>query len=72
MKVGEPSESVKVFKYYIEKTKQDMNKMLRFEENGPDKTSVDRYNSSAPMFKRNLPTDNFVGSSKPKSQALTK
>ena len=61
VKVGEPSESVKVFKYYVEKTKQDLNKVLRFEENGPDKSSVDRYNSSAPMYKRNLP-ENFVNS----------
>lgn len=37
VKVGEPSESVKVFKYYIEKTKQDLNKIIKFEENGPDK-----------------------------------
>jgi hypothetical protein len=37
VKVGEPSESVKVFKYYIEKTKQDLNKVIKVEENGPDK-----------------------------------
>ena len=41
VKVGEPSEAVKVFKYYLEKTKQDLNKVIRFEENGPDK-SADR------------------------------
>ena len=38
VKVGEPSESVKVHKYYLEKTKQDMNKVIRFEENGPEKS----------------------------------
>ena len=37
VKVGEPSESVKVFKYYLEKTKTDLSKIARFEENGPDK-----------------------------------
>ena len=42
VKVGEPSESVKVFKYYLEKTKQDLNKVIRFEENGPDKSSLER------------------------------
>lgn len=70
MKVGEPSESVKVFKYYIEKTKQDLNKMIRFEENGPEKASVDRYNSSAPMFKgKTQPSDsyNFVNSKQSQS-----
>lgn len=38
VKVGEPSEAVKVYKYYLEKTKQDLNKIMRFEENGPDKS----------------------------------
>ena len=38
VKVGEPSESVKVHKYYLEKTKQDMNKIIKFEENGPEKS----------------------------------
>ena len=38
VKVGEPSDSVKVFKYYIEKTNQDVNRIIRFEENGPEKT----------------------------------
>lgn len=41
VKVGEPSESVKVYKYFLEKTKQDLNKVIKFEENGPEK-SVDR------------------------------
>ena len=36
VKVGEPSESVKVFKYYLEKTKQDP-RGIKIEENGPDK-----------------------------------
>ena len=39
VKVGEPSESVKVYKFYLEKTKQDLNKLLRFEENGPEKVT---------------------------------
>ena len=42
VKVGEPSESVKVYKYFVEKTKQDMNRVIRFEENGPDKASLER------------------------------
>ena len=33
---------VKVFKYFVEKTKQDMNRVIRFEENGPDKASLER------------------------------
>lgn len=38
VKVGEPSESVKVFKYFLEKTKQDLTKLKWFEENGPEKS----------------------------------
>ena len=37
VKVGEPSDSVKVFKYYMEKTKMDLSKIAKYEENGPDK-----------------------------------
>lgn len=45
VKVGEPSEAVKVYKYYLEKTKQDLNKVIKFEENGPDR-SLERGPSS--------------------------
>jgi hypothetical protein len=42
VKVGEPSESVKVFKYYLKDTKEDSNQVIKFEENGPDKASLDK------------------------------
>ena len=42
MKVGEPCESVKVFKYYLNETQEDANKVIKFEENGPDKASLYR------------------------------
>lgn len=42
VKVGEPSESVKVFKYYLKDTKQDLNSVIKFEENGPDKASLNQ------------------------------
>lgn len=42
MKVGEPCESVKVFKYYLNETQEDANKVIKFEENGPEKASLDR------------------------------
>jgi hypothetical protein len=42
VKVGEPSESVKVFKYYLKETKEDSNQVIKFEENGPDKASLDK------------------------------
>jgi hypothetical protein len=32
---------------------------MRIEENGPDKQTADRYNSSVPMFKRALPAENY-------------
>ncbi len=42
VKVGEPSDSVKVFKYYTEKINQDVNRIIRFEENGPEKTTIEK------------------------------
>jgi hypothetical protein len=42
VKVGEPCESVKVFKYYLNETQEDANKVIKFEENGPEKASLDR------------------------------
>lgn len=37
VKVGEPSDSVKVYKYFMEKTRVDLSKIQKYEENGPDK-----------------------------------
>mgnify|MGYP000730429262 CR=1 FL=1 len=46
---------------------------MRIEENGPDKQTADRYNSSAPMFKRALPADsyNFVNTKLSTSKSQT-
>jgi hypothetical protein len=36
VKVGEPSESVKIYKYFLEKTKVETDgQITRYEENGP-------------------------------------
>lgn len=57
VKVGEPSESVKVFKYYLEKTKTDLSKIARFEENGPDKKITSpEINHSMPSSSRLPPS----------------
>jgi hypothetical protein len=40
VKVGESSESIKIFKFYLKDTKEDANCSIKFEENGPEKSSL--------------------------------
>lgn len=42
VKVGEPSESVKIYKFYIKEAKEDLNKQIKFEENGPEKAQLNK------------------------------
>jgi hypothetical protein len=37
VKVGEPSDSVKVYKFYLDRTSVDLSRITKYEENGPDK-----------------------------------